>query len=189
MKADLEGSPDQVLEELEKLLRSDPNMTEKQIQEVIGQMSSTITQVLEEAKLRPDEEGTLPQRENTQSLEQAVHRLHELIDYNGLEEEELALEIEEKEEKHAEGIHELMAILTDEERALLHLLASQGWEMDRDALCSALPGIDVDAIIQVRINKKAIDSIQDVLIATGGGRRIVCDPYREAISEEFASAP
>jgi len=187
VKADLEGSPDQILEELERILRADPHMEEKQIREVLGQMKALLSEVFKEVGLEALEGLDTSPNEKTKRLKQAVNRLNELIGYDEAEEEDLSLEAEELREGKAKGIHELMALLTDEERTLLQLLANQGWEMDREALSRALPGVDVDSLIQVRINRKAIDSLQDVLIASGGGRRIVCDPYREALSEAFAS--
>jgi len=87
MKADLQGTPDQIIQEIERILRTDPQVTEERVQSILSQMKSLIFLVLKEAEpMRFGDQGPNPS-ESPVRMEKAMQRLGELLGYDGTEED------------------------------------------------------------------------------------------------------
>jgi hypothetical protein len=84
-----------------------------------------------------------------------------------------------------EPVSELLAALSNEQRALLQTLAQHGWEMEEGTLTKVSSGMMV-ALAVDEINAIALEQLGSLLIVQEGSKSIVEDDYRDELEYLFA---
>ncbi len=78
-------------------------------------------------------------------------------------------------------VYNILGQLEPDERSMLDLLCRSGWEISRQELDQAHPGMLVECALD-HINSLAVREIGDILIATENDLRIVTDDYRDELA-------